>query len=349
MMLESKPIPKREKFKLGFFFGLFTFVFALLVSMPRVGVPVLLGYVIYLIISPAVPTLEKIGINRTGSIWIVFSSLIFFSTYPFIKIVPTVTAEAENIQYYLPKVERYVTEKYSEFREEVKEKTSFEISDKYFLQAVEWVRGASTKVLLNAPKLVASFIEWVFLIPLIVFFLLKDGRAFKVGILRLTPNSIFERFYNLSHQFNKKLGDYIFAKFVEASIVGIVITSGLLILNVRFALLFGLISAFTNIIPYLGPALGFVPAILFALAEYGGGTTLGAIITLFLVANAIDIAIVFPILVSKIVDLHPLTVVVSVILGSQWLGIIGMIISIPMAAAVKLIIQEVYKEVYQGG
>ena len=108
-----------------------------------------------------------------------------------------------------------------------------------------------------------------------------------------------------------------------------------------------MIAAVTNIIPYVGPVLGFVPALLFSLAEYGSGTTLGAIIILFVVANAIDIAIVFPILVSKVVDLHPLTVVVSVILGSQWLGMVGMIISIPFAAALKLIAQEIYKEIYQ--
>lgn len=346
-MALANSISKRERFKLVFF--TLTFIFGLLglAVMPRVGIPLLLGYVIFLIVYPAVPTIEKLGINRTGAIWFVFSSMIFFSTYPFVKVVPTVTAEVENIQYYLPKIERYVTTKYREFRYEVKERTSFEIGDKYFFQALDWVRARSTSILLNVPKLLASLLEWIFFIPLIVFFLLKDGKTFKRGILKLTPNSIFERFYFLSHQFNKKLGDYIFAKFVEASIVGVTITSGLLILNVRFALLFGLLSAVTNIIPYVGPILGFIPALLFALAEYGSGTTLGAIIILYLVANAIDIAIVFPILVSKVVDLHPLTVVVSVILGSQWLGMLGMIISIPFAAALKLIAQEVYKEIYQ--
>ena len=118
-------------------------------------------------------------------------------------------------------------------------------------------------------------------------------------------------------------------------------------MEVRFALLFGIIAAVTNIIPYVGPVLGFVPSALFAFAEYGYGTTSGAIITLYLIANAIDMALVFPILVSKIVDLHPLTVVVSVILGSQWLGIVGMIVSIPVAAAFRLILDEVYKEIYQ--
>ncbi|MCF8058007.1 MAG: AI-2E family transporter [Bacteriovoracaceae bacterium] len=338
---------KRERFKLIFFISTLLLAFIGLAAMPRVSIPLLLGYVIFLIVYPAVPTLEKLGINRVGSIWIVFSALIFFSIYPFVKVVPTVTAEIENVQYFLPKIEKYVTKKYEELRIEVREKTSFEIGDKYFFQALDWIRKTSTNILLNIPKILASLLEWIFFIPLIIFFLLKDGKKFKRGILKLTPNSIFERFYFLSHQFNKKLGDYIFAKFVEASIVGITITSGLLILNVRFALLFGLIAAITNIIPYVGPVIGFIPGLLFSLAEYGPGTTLGAVIMLFVVANAIDIAIVFPILVSKVVDLHPLTVVVSVILGSQWLGMVGMIISIPFAAALKLIAQEVYKEIYQ--
>lgn len=346
-MIESTKAIKRENVKLVFFLGSILLFFCILALMPRVSIPLLIGYVIYLIVSPAVPTLEKLGINNTGAVWIVFSSLIFFSSYPFVKIVPTVTSEAENIQYYLPKIERYVQKKYELFQLEVKERTSFEISDKYLIDGLDWVRIKSTTFLLSIPQLLASVIEWVFLVPLVVFFLLKDGMSFKKGILKLTPNKIFERFYFLSHQFNKKLGDYIFAKFVEASIVGITITSGLLILNVRFALLFGLLAAFTNIIPYVGPIIGFIPALVFALAEYGSGTTLGALIMLYLIANAIDIAIVFPILVSKVVDLHPLTVVASVILGSQWIGMVGMIISIPLAAALKLIIQEVYKEIYQ--
>ena len=62
--------------------------------------------------------------------------------------------------------------------------------------------------------------------------------------------------------------------------------------------------------------------------------------------NVIDIAIIFPILVSKIVDLHPVVVVMSVILGSQYFGLVGMIVSIPIAAAIKLIGVELYEEFY---
>ena len=207
-------------------------------------------------------------------------------------------------------------------------------------------KDKTTDILLKIPTYLGNVLEWVFLVPLFVFFMLKDGNRFKGAFLKIIPNSIFERIYYLSHQFNRQLGDYIFAKFVEASIVGFIITMGLVFMDVRFALILGIVAGVTNVIPYLGPILGTIPAIIFALAEYGMGPTFGAIAILYLVANAIDIGLVFPILVSKIVNLHPLIVVISVILGSSFLGVLGMVISIPVAAAVKLICIEIYKEFY---
>ena len=330
-----------------FYFSLIAVFCATMLGLPRLSIPIGVGYVIYLIINPAVPAFVKLGIKRSYAVLIVFFSLIFFSTYPIVKVFPTVTKEVENFQYYIPKVENYLKTQYYNIKTTIKEKVGYELQDSMVFDGLEMAKTGTTNILLSLPKIVASILEWIFLVPLVVFFLLRDGDVLKRMILRITPNSIFERTYSVGHQFNKQLGDYIFAKFVEASIVGIIITSGLLILDVRFSILLGLIAGVTNIIPYVGPILGAVPAILFALAEYGASTTFGAIFLLYLIANAVDIGIVFPILVSKIVNLHPVLVVISVILGSQYLGVIGMVISIPLAAALKLILIEIYNEVYQ--
>jgi putative permease len=336
----------KERIRLALFFTFLFFLGVMLLALPRVSIPLMVAYIIYLITYPGVPALEKLGMGKLTAVITVFFSLLFFTIYPFAKAVPTITNEVENIQSYIPKIEKYLKTNYDSLKIEIYERSGFEIEDKYIFEGVEYGRKKTTDLLLSIPKFLASLLEWIFLIPLFVFFLLKDGESFKRIMLGLTPNSIFEKFYQLSHQFNKQLGDYIFAKFVEASIVGVIITSGLLILDVRFALLLGIIAAFTNIIPYLGPILGFVPALLFALAEYGASATLGGVVILYLIANAIDMVLVFPILVSKIVDLHPILVVMSVILGSQYFGVIGMVVSIPVAAAFKLIVEEIYHEVY---
>src|SRR5690606_26699274 len=116
-------------------------------------------------------------------------------------------------------------------------------------------------------NMLTALFEWAIMVPLFVFFILKDGRAFKNLFLRITPNPIVEKVYYLINQFNRKFGDYILAKFIEASIVGIIITGGLLILGYPFAFLLGILAAITNILPYVGPFLGYIPALLIGLVD----------------------------------------------------------------------------------
>ena len=337
---------KSEILRFIFFFSIFFMAGFALLHLQRLTIPLVVAYVFYLVMRPLIPWLMKRGMGRGPAIGIVFFSMIFLTTFPVYKIVPTITEETKNFQYFLPKIENYIRKNYKILSHEIKERTGYEIGDEVLTSSLKYGTLASKAVLLSVPQILTSLIEWIFLVPLFIFFFLKDAKSFKYKLLSLAPNSIFERSYFLFHQFNKKFGDYIFAKFIEASIVGFLITSGLLIMGVKFSFLLGLVAAATNIIPYIGPIIGMIPAIAWGLAEFGVSPTFGAILILYFVANAIDLAIVFPILVSKIVDLHPLVVVASVIFGSQSLGILGMVISIPLAASLKLVILEIYFEVY---
>lgn len=329
------------------FFGTCIFLFLVLIaSMPRVSFPLFFAFVLSLIFKPVVPSLRKFGIPKTLSIIIVFIVFGFLFIYPILKIGPTIQKESENFQFYVPKIEKLLNENYAKLRNNASEKLGVDLPEDIVNKGILVVQNEIGDILLQAPNLLASILEWLLLVPLFLFFLLKDGNKIKRGFLKLVPNSIFERAYNLVYQFNLQIGDYIFAKFVEASIVGLIITCGLLIIDVRFAFLLGIVAGVTNIIPYIGPFLGMIPGLILCFLDFGISPTLGAVFILYMVANIIDLAFVFPILVSKIVDLHPVLVVVSVIIGSQYLGIVGMIISIPLAASLKLIVREIYKNVY---
>ena len=113
-----------------------------------------------------------------------------------------------------------------------------------------------------------------------------------------------------------------------------------------FAFILGILVGLTNILPYLGPILGYVPALIIGLSGGYDDSLVVAMSVLYTVANIIDLAIVFPILVSKIVNLHPIVVVLSVIIGSQFLGVAGMIISIPIAAFFKILFEQIYSDIY---
>lgn len=332
--------------KIIFFIVAIISFFGLLISMPRVSAPLFFAFILSMILKPLVPSLRKLGIPKNIAILIVFIGFGFLIIYPIMRVGPTIQQESENFQFYLPKIEKLLTDNYALIREKANDKLGVSLPETWVNDMIKLAQDEVGQVLLQAPNLLASILEWLLLVPLFLFFFLKDGREIKNRFLKLVPNSIFERAYYLVYQFNLQVGDYIFAKFIEASIVGTIITTGLLIIDVRFAFLLGIVAAITNIIPYIGPILGIVPGVIVAFLDFGASPTLGAVITLYLVANVIDLAFVFPILVSKIVDLHPVLVVVSVIIGSQYLGIVGMIISIPLAASLKLIFREIYRNIY---
>ncbi len=309
-----------------------------------------MAYISFLILRPSIPWFRKLGVREGWASLIVVLIALFCVIYPIVKMAPAIVDDADRIQYYLPKVESYIKTNYQSIQDVVKQRTGFDIGNKVLVGVLNSANSATKALLRHLPNFITSTLEWFFVVPLFLYFFLKDSRGIRDGLLKIVPNSIFEKYYNLTYQFNKKLGDYIFAKFIEATIIGILITVGLIIFDVRFSILFGIIAAITNIIPYVGPVLGAIPGIIFGLVEYGASNpSFGAVVAVYFVANVIDLGLVFPILVSKLVDLHPAVVVISVILGSQFMGMGGMIISIPMAAAFKLILSEIYKELFVAG
>lgn len=336
----------KEIFRFAYFASILSLCLLGLTLLPRISIPLSLSYVCYLMAAPLLPFFTRIFHNR--NVAIVFLLIVFtvVALIPLFYLLPSLRSEIERVQYYLPKLEGLIQSKFFEIKLLVQNKFAITIEDIYFQDTMAKIKSFSAKLLWNLPSFLANTLEWAFLVPLFLFFLMKDSTSFTRLLLKITPNSIFERFYHILHELNTKIGDYIFAKFVEASIVGGIITIGLLILGVRFWVLLGILAGITNVVPYIGPILGAIPALIIVYFDNGLGSSFGGVLMLYLIANIIDIAIVFPVMISKIVDLHPIVVVISVILGSQFFGFVGMIVSIPIAAAVKLIALEFYKKIY---
>ena len=335
------------KIQLVFFISVLILFSTLVLALPRISIPLSLAYILSLALTPIVSSLMALRLSKTTAIVLIFILLAVLIGFPLVKIIPMLSNESQNFQNIIPRIEQYVIQQFQFVRELVKLKTGHEIGDTYVYQGLAELQNWSTSLVVRIPNYLANLMEWIFLVPFFTFFIIRDSDSFKKTLLSFTPNMIFERFYYVTHVFNRQLGNYFFAKFVEAVIVGGIITSGLLLLDVKFAVILGFIAGLTNIVPYVGPFLGIIPAIVLGMLEYGmTSPTMGAILILYSVANIVDIFFVFPFLVSKIVNLHPMIVAVSVIVGSHYFGITGMVISIPVVAAIKLIITEIYNEIY---
>lgn len=336
-----------SKIQIGFFALIIILFCSLVLVLPRISIPLSLAYILSLALSPIVTSLMRLRLSKTKAILLIFITLAVLIGLPLAKVIPVLSSETQEIQGSIPKIEQYLMSQFDTFREFVRVKTGHDIDDSYVFQLLNDLQKWAGAVVVKVPSILANFMEWVFLIPFFTFFIIRDSDSFKQTMLSFTPNSIFERFYYVMHVFNRQLGNYFFAKFVEAIIVGGIITVGLLLLDIKYSVILGVVAGITNIVPYVGPFLGLIPAVVLGMIEYGmTSSIMGAIVSLYAIANAIDIFFVFPFLVSKIVNLHPMIVAVSVIVGSHYLGITGMVISIPVVAAIKLIITEIYNEIY---
>lgn len=197
----------------------------------------------------------------------------------------------------------------------------------------------------------------IFSILFITFFLLKDGSIVDNVVYSLTPNSYLEKITTIFNQTKDLLSRYFIGVVLQITIVMIVITVGLSLLDVKNALLIGVVAGVFNIIPYVGPIMGALVGI--SLAATGQlqahpememtSFILGAIIP-FLVAQGLDNFVLQPLIFSKSVKAHPLEIFLVILAAGSLAGIVGMIVAVPAYSFLRIVAKEFFNgyKVVQG-
>ena len=194
---------------------------------------------------------------------------------------------------------------------------------------------------------VISGLTFVVIVPFVAFFFLKEGRRLTRCLIALVPNAYFELCLNLMYQANKQIGNYIRGQLLAVLVVSVLSIGGLSIIGVYYALPLGLLAGLANVIPYLGPLIGIVCSSIVALATGGGLAMVAKVIAMFLIVQLIDNVLIQPTMVAKSVELHPLVVLFVVMVGSQLMGIVGMLIAVPLTGIAKVSGQTIYKGIRQ--
>ncbi len=189
---------------------------------------------------------------------------------------------------------------------------------------------------------VASIITFATIIPFITFFLLKDGPRMQKGFVELIPNRYFEMGLNVLYKIRTQLKQYIRGVIIEAVIVGSLVTIGLLLFGIQSAPVLGLVSTILNLIPYIGPLISAISAIVVSMNQFGGLTMVFPLALMFIGIRLFDDMIIIPFLYSRSVKTHPVTVILYIFIGSQLIGVIGMVLAIPVATVIKVIMKETH-------
>ena len=209
----------------------------------------------------------------------------------------------------------------------------------------KWLLGRASEVVQDLPTVVSNSFSVFFICSFLSFFMVKDSHKLYRGFLDLVPNHVFETTLNLTHYISQQVGRFIRIRMFEAFIVGLITGVGLQIISFPFALIIGLFAGVMNLIPYLGPFISVIPAVLICLVNKMGFLEISMVISVFILAQVIDNIVLIPVFVARMMKMHPVAVLVVVIAGAQFLGILGMIISIPVANAIQVAYHAVYKHI----
>ena len=332
------------KIKLVLFFVLLFAAIGFAILFPRLTLPFGFSYIVYLMTKP-LTALVTTGSRRQRVFF--FSLLILgvcFSLFPLFAAFYNIDTDFSKFSSQLPIIQKTLQDKYFVFKVYVFEKFGYRLNIDPVTFMVKKMETNGALLLDQIPVYLSSFFEWMLLVPMFLYFFFFQSKKFGRKFMAAIPNSIFEKTYVLFSQFNTKFGEYIIAKFIEATILGTLVTVGLLIIGFPYPFILGFVAGITNILPYIGPVIGVVPALLVSLLSQDPNISMLGMAIIYLAANLIDMILVFPLLVSKVVDLNPIIVVVSVIVGGQVGGVVGMIVIIPFIAFFKLLFEEIYKD-----
>lgn len=193
----------------------------------------------------------------------------------------------------------------------------------------------------SAISKVGSGIVDVFISLVVAFYFLKDKEDIKQWLDKLSrvllKDNKREKLYGALNSFHYIFSGYIRGQLTDGFIMSILIASCLSIIDVRFALIIGIISGFSNVIPYFGAIIGFVLAVAMALVD---GELMKAVYAaiIMLVLQQIDTIIIVPKVVGEKVKLSPVLVIISLAVAGNLFGIVGMIFAVPVTAVLKMIV-----------
>ena len=175
---------------------------------------------------------------------------------------------------------------------------------------------------------------------IIIYYFMADKDEVKKAYLSLFPRQMKAKADEILDSISEKIGGYIIALLVTILSVGIVMTVGLAVIGVDYAVLLGLITAILDIIPIIGPGIALVICLVVSLKA--GWVTLLLIVLVFSLAQVVENNLIRPMVFGKLLDLHPLIIYFFLFVTAQYLGVVGVIFAPAIAAMVCVLIEELY-------
>ena len=313
--------------------------FTILMTMNEILAPLLVSVVIAYLLDGLILGLQRWHIPRSLAVFVVYSTFVALLMFIIIVLLPLISFQLTQLVQQLPAMV-------------VKGQKLLEgLPDKYPLISATQVEGIIASIhskvqdfgenilsySLSSIAAVITLLVYSILVPLLVFFFLKDkGKIFKwfIGFL---PNdhTVAKKIWL---EMDSQMGNYVRGKVYEIFLVGTVAYFSFAYLNLNFASLLAVAVGLSVIVPYVGAVVVTLPVVLVAYFQWGVGPDFFWVVGTYLVLQALDGNVLVPFLFSEAVNLHPVAIILAVLVfGGIW-GIWGVFFAIPLATLVKALL-----------
>ncbi|WP_181350569.1 AI-2E family transporter [Thalassobacillus sp. CUG 92003] len=321
---------------------LYPYVEPFIVIIGTVLIPFVVAGFLSFLLHPLIKGFEDLNIPRPLAIVLVFVLFFFLVGMGIYRGYPRIVEQLKELNEHLPQL----VEAYQHWTRELYHQTERfpdgfkEQLDGMFQSFETWL----SDMIMAVVSSMSNIMELVILaavVPVVTFYLLKDYKHLGGVALRLLPKRFHHEALKLTKKLNHSLGGYIRGQLLISLFVGVLAFLGFWLIDLDYSLLLGLIAGITNIIPYFGPILGAVPAIVFALTI--STTKLIYVLIIVVVIQVIEGNLLSPYIMGKSIHIHPLFIIFALLAGGELGGIAGMILAVPVLTCLKVIAEEIWQ------
>ncbi|MCX7951558.1 MAG: AI-2E family transporter [Clostridiales bacterium] len=293
--------------------------------------PILISLILAYILSPVKKHLENRGMpSQLASLLAVLIIIVFIIFILFI-LIPNIVKEI------------FVIASNFDYIEESLKKYTIPID-----KIPAYLKGGAFSVISKAQNYIVNYLNKMFvdtlsvskelplyfLVPIFVYYFIQDEEYFKNQVMNIIPLRIRKTIIELAKEIDKVIGNYIKGQLILSIIITVLTFIVLVVFKIRFPLFIAIINGFANIIPYFGPILGFLPALLIALTESLSKAILVSIF--FFVLQEVESSIIAPKVLGDSLGIHPIYIILILLVGGKFFGGIGLLLAIPIAGILKV-------------
>lgn len=303
----------------------------------RVSIPFIIAAIITYLLHPIVEQMKNIGVARPVSILLIYVAFIFLFGYLIVKGTPYIIEELKDLIENIPQFANIYRELVTDFYKQTSMMPEgFRATLEGWLGNIERIAAQGLVGIVASLGGIVDYFLVLIIVPFLVFYLLKDFSLIEKSVWYLTPRRWRSSGKELLREINISLGNYIRGQLFVCLVVAVIATIGLLLIDMPYAVILGIFIGITNIIPYFGPIIGALPVAIIALTESFQLVLLGLLVN-FLI-QLVEGNILAPLIVGKSLHMHPILIMFALIVGAEVGGVVGLILSVPILAVIKVFI-----------